>query len=97
MKENTDVDVAGATIQSTGEQSIVCEFFFCLRFFPAFLVWTDLDWMSERRISQNFVIFASFLVNWPYHPHPVIIIQRKNQSAELDMAFLNGSLVFNWF
>lgn len=63
MKENTDVDVAGATIHLTGEQSIVYEFFFCLRFFPAFLVWTDLDWMSERRISQNFVIFASFLVN----------------------------------
>jgi len=41
MKENTDVDVAAATIHLIGEQSIVYEFFFCLRFFPAFLVWTD--------------------------------------------------------
>ena len=47
MKENTDVDIVAATIHLTGEQSIVYEFFFCLRFFPAFLVWTDLDWMRR--------------------------------------------------
>lgn len=54
MKENTDVDVAGATIHLTGEQSIVYEFFFCLRFFPAFLVWTDLDWMSDEEDFSKF-------------------------------------------